>query len=84
MTAYILNLIDLACTQYALRSGARELNPFMQGEAFRLFYKIVVVGLLCAVLARSDKPLAKIGLRLCTAAFALVDLWHVVILLRFA
>ena len=52
MTAYLLNLADLAFTLHALSNGGVELNPLMQCIPFQIFYKIVVVGLLIGWLGR--------------------------------
>ena len=75
MTAYILNLFDLAFTLYALQHGATELNPLMQAVPFMVFYKIVVVGLFCWVLHRYK---ARKALNLCAAVFVAVNLWHII------
>ena len=81
MIAYILNLIDLACTLYALRIGAVELNPMMASVPVMVVYKLVVVGLLAAWLSRRREKLARIGLRLCTAAYTILACYHVICLL---
>lgn len=77
MTAYILNLLDLAFTLHALRHGAVELNPLMQCVPVQIFCKVFVVGALLGWLARRDEPIARRGLMVITAVFAAVDLWHI-------
>ena len=81
MIAYLLNLIDLACTLYALRIDAVELNPMMASVPVMVVYKLVVVGLLAAWLSRRREKLARIGLRLCTAAYTILACYHVICLL---
>ena len=74
MTAYLLNLADLALTLYALQHGGVELNPLMQNPAVMLAWKTVGVGVLCYLLhhfAQSGEMAARWGLRLCACAFAL-------------
>lgn len=77
MIAYILNLLDLAFTLFALRHGARELNPLMQNIPGMIVYKIFIVGAVCYGLSKVDSRLARIGLKMITAVFAAVDLWHI-------
>lgn len=77
MTLYILNLIDLFFTIHALRHGASELNPIMQNIPFMVAYKTIIIGMLCFWLAKVDSRLARIGLKMITAVFAAVDLWHI-------
>ena len=80
MTAYILNLLDLAFTLHALRHGAVELNPFMRNIPFQCFYKVVLVGVLCWLLDKwaIKYQVARWGLWSVTAVFAAVDVWHIV------
>ena len=79
MTAYILNLIDLAFTLYALSHGASEANPFMRNVPTMIFYKVFVVGVLCWVLHWLRRyRLARFGLNIAAAIFAVVDVWHIV------
>ena len=44
--AYVLNLIDLSCTLWALHGGAVELNPLMRSVTVMVGYKVVIVGML--------------------------------------
>ena len=81
MIAYILNLIDLACTLYALRIGAMELNPLMESIPAMVVYKLVVVGLLAAWLSRRRERIARLGLRVCTAVYAVLAFYHLVCLI---
>lgn len=74
MTAYLLNLFDLAFTLYALSHGASEANPFMRNVPTMIFYKVFVVGVLCWVLAKLK---ARDALKFCTAVFAAVNVWHI-------
>lgn len=78
MTAYCLNLFDLAFTLYALQHGGIELNPLMQCVPFQIIYKVFVVGALCWWLITRQERMAKVGLGVCTAVFAAVNVWHIV------
>lgn len=77
MTAYVLNLLDLAFTLYALQNGGVEANPLMQCVPFQIIYKVFAVGALCWWLSARQERMAKVGLGVCTAVFAAVDLWHI-------
>lgn len=81
MIAYLLNLIDLACTLYALSLGAEELNPLMASVPVMVVYKLVIVGLLAAWLSRRRERIARLGLRVCTAAYTILACYHVICLL---
>jgi hypothetical protein len=80
MIAYVLNLIDLAFTLHALGRGAVELNPLMQSVTVLLWWKVGVAGLLCCLLEilAIKYQVAKWGLRICTAVFAVINLWHII------
>ena len=78
MTAYALNLFDLLCTLYALSMGAEELNPLMQSVQVLVAYKVVVVGGLLWWLSGRPERAARIGLKICTAAYAALAVYHVV------
>ena len=78
MTAYLLNLADLAFTLYALRHGAYEMNPLMRNIPFQCFYKVVLVGALLYWLSKRQERLARVWYGVCTAVFAAVDVWHIV------
>ena len=81
MIAYLLNLIDLACTLYAINIGAVELNPLMASVPVMVVYKLVVVGLLAAWLSRRREWIARLGLWVCTAAYTILACYHVICLL---
>ena len=78
MTAYILNLFDLAFTLHALSNGAVEANPLMRCVPFQIFYKVIVVGVLCWWLGKRTEPIARYGLWAITAVYGAVVLWHIV------
>jgi hypothetical protein len=78
MIAYLLNLVDLAFTLHALRHWAVELNPLMQDIPTMMIYKVFVVGALCYWLNKRQERVARIGLNVLAAAFAAVDVWHIV------
>ena len=75
MTPYLLNLLDLALTLYALHIGCTELNPLMQSIPIMVAYKTIVVGGLCWGLQQATHmgvALARVGLNICTAVYAAV------------
>lgn len=78
---FILNILDLFCTLLAIRLGCIELNPLFQSVPVMVVYKLVVVGLLAAWLSRRPERLARMGLRLCTAAYTILACYHVICLL---
>lgn len=81
MTPYILNLLDLAFTLYALSHGGVELNPFMQCVPVMIIYKVFVVGALCGALhhfANFGNLAARRGLQICTAVYVLTNINHIV------
>lgn len=80
MILYALNLFDLACTLYVLSMGAVEMNPMMSSVPVMVVYKLAVVGLLLAWLSRRREKLARVGLRLCTAVYAALALYHLICL----
>lgn len=77
MTTYILNLFDLAFTLHAINHGGVELNPILQSVPFMVAYKTILIPALIWWLARSSLPIAQRGLKLCTAVFAVVNLYHI-------
>lgn len=82
MAAYILNLIDLAFTLYALSHGAYELNPLMMCVPIMIAYKVFVIGAICWGLHRlREYRIARFGLMIATAVYAVLALWHIVNLL---
>ena len=81
MRLYFLNLFDLCCTLHAVSRGVMELNPLMRNIPFMVAWKVLGVGFFCWVMnhfANSGNMVARWGVRICTAAFAAVDLWHIV------
>ena len=76
MTAYTLNLLDLALTLYALAHGGVELNPLMRNPYIMIAYKTVIVGALCLWLSKRTEPLAKYGLWAIAAVYAGLCVWH--------
>lgn len=90
MTAYLLNILDLCFTLHAIHNGATELNPLMQSVPVMVAWKVGVVGFLCwllQVLAKDirvpSKPrkLSRRGLKICTAFYAVVNLYHIYFIL---
>ena len=80
MTAYVLNLFDLLCTILALRLGAAELNPLMRCVPVMVVYKVIIVGALLWWLSRRPERAVRPGLRLCTAVYAALDVYHLICL----
>lgn len=85
MTAYILNLLDLAFTLHVLDNGGVELNPVIRWmmevhPALFPLPKTVLAGLLCWWLERKSQtiPAARKGLIAITAYYGAVVLWHIV------
>lgn len=79
MTAYALNLADLAFTLYAIHHGGVELNPLMRNPAVMVAWKVCGVGVLCGVLhhfAGAGDKVARWGLNLCTAVYAALCIYH--------
>ena len=77
MTAYILNIFDLLFTLFALSHGAVELNPLMKSVPIMIVSKIFVVGALCWWLGKRQEKIAKVGLWIVTAYFAIINAWHI-------
>lgn len=82
MTVYILNLIDLACTLYAISIGATELNPLMRCVPVMVVYKLAVVGVLAAWLSRRPERAARYALYVAAAVYGAVDVYHMINILR--
>lgn len=78
MTAYLLNLADLAFTMFALLMGVQEANPPMQNVPFMVFYKVIIIGLLCWLLSLRSERIARYGLYVCTAYYGAVCVYHIV------
>lgn len=85
MTAYILNLLDLAVTLHVVANGGAELNPAVRWmlDVHPLCYpfaKIVVAGVLLLWLERKARQYksAHYGLIAITALYGLLAIWHIV------
>lgn len=78
MIAYLLNLIDLTCTLYAINIGAVELNPLMRCVPVLVVYKLVVVGALLWWLSTRRERAARYALYITTVVYSAVCLWHAV------
>ena len=86
MTAYLLNLADLALTLYALSVGCRELNPLMQSVPAMVVYKGIIVGGLCWWLQRvsnASNALATQGLKLCAVFYGGLCIYHIFFIWRY-
>lgn len=82
MTLYLLNILDLIFTLYALSHGGVELNPISRAmlelhPMFYATYKAVVVGLLCWWLSTRYERIAKHGMMIATVSYVIVDVWHI-------
>ena len=76
MTAYLLNLLDLAFTLHALECGAVEANPLMRSIPVMIAYKVIVIGALCWWLSRRPEKLARYGMAGITAIYAAINIYH--------
>ena len=85
MTPYLLNLLDLILTLYALNHGAVELNPLMRSVPVMVAWKVLGVGVGCWMLQvlaydkrspAKPKRLARRGLSIVTAVYAAVCINH--------
>lgn len=74
---YPLNLLDLCFTLYAINHGIPEANPFMRNPVVMVFYKVVVIGVLCWWLRRRTETIAVVGRHLLAAVYAAVNVWHI-------
>lgn len=79
---YALNLIDLACTLYALSLGAVELNPLMRSVTVMVAYKVVIVGALLWWLSTRRERAARYALCAAAAVYGAVDVYHIINILR--
>lgn len=76
--AYVLNLLDLFCTLWALRHGAVELNPLMRSVSVMVGYKVIIVwGLLWWLSTRRERA-ARYALYVAAAIYGAVDLYHII------
>lgn len=76
MTAYLLNLFDLACTLYVLDKGVEELNPLMRNVPFMIFYKVIVMYWMLVWLAGRKEKVARYGMKVITAVYGSLAVWH--------
>ena len=76
--AYVLNLIDLSCTLWALHHGAVELNPLMRSVTVMVGYKVVIVGALLWWLSRQRERAARYALYVAAVVYGAVDVYHMI------
>lgn len=79
---YILNLIDLFCTLWALRHGAVELNPLMREVTVMVCYKVIIVWALLWWLSRQRERAARYALYVAAVVYGAVDVYHIINILR--
>lgn len=82
MIAYVLNLLDLFCTLWALRHGAVELNPLMRSVTVMVGYKVVIVWGLLWWLSRQQERAARYALYVAAVVYGAVDVYHIINILR--
>lgn len=82
MVAYVLNLIDLSCTLWALHGGAVELNPLMREVTVMVGYKVVIVWALLWWLSTRRERAAQYALCVATVVYGAVDVYHIINILR--
>lgn len=82
MIAYVLNLVDLFCTLWALRHGAVELNPLMRSVTVMVGYKVVIVWALLWWLSRQRERSARYALYAAAVVYGAVDVYHLINILR--
>lgn len=80
--AYVLNLIDLSCTLWALHGGAVELNPLMRSVPVMAGYKVIIVWGLLWWLSRQRERAARYALYVATVVYGAVDVYHIINILR--
>lgn len=78
MTVYLLNLLDLICTLWALRHGVIEMNPLMRSVTVMVVYKVIIVGALLWWLSARRERAARYALCAAAAIYGAVCLWHAV------
>lgn len=76
--AYVLNLIDLSCTLWALHGGAVELNPLMRFVPVMAGYKVIIVWGLLWWLSRQRERAARYALYVATVVYGAVDVYHII------
>lgn len=80
--AYVLNLIDLSCTLWALRRGAVELNPLMREVTVMVGYKVIIVWGLLWWLSRQRERAARYALYVAAVVYGAVDVYHIINILQ--
>lgn len=50
----------------------------MQNVPIMIAYKVIIVGILCWWLKKQDSSIARLGLCVCAAVFAVVNIYHVI------
>ena len=75
---YALNLIDLACSLYALALGAVELNPLMRNVTVMVGYKVIIVWVLLWWLSRRRERAARYALYVAAVVYGAVDVYHMI------
>lgn len=78
MVAYVLNLLDLFCTLWALHGGAVELNPLMRSVTVMVGYKVIIVGVLLWWLSTRRERAARYALYVAAAVYGAVDVYHII------
>lgn len=78
MIAYVLNLLDLFCTLWALHGGAVELNPLMQSVTVMVGYKVIIVWVLLWWLSTRRERAARYALYVAAAVYGAVDVYHII------
>lgn len=78
IAAYMLNLIDLSCTLWALRHGAVELNPLMREVTVMVGYKVIIVWGLLWWLSRQRERAARYALYVAAVVYGAVDVYHII------
>lgn len=80
--AYVLNLIDLSCTLWALRHGAVELNPLMREVTVMVGYKVIIVWALLWWLSLRRERAARYALYAAAVVYGAVDVYHIINILQ--
>lgn len=78
MIAYVLNLVDLFCTLWALHGGAVELNPLMRSVTVMVGYKVIIVWALLWWLSRQQERAARYALYVAAVVYGAVDVYHII------
>ena len=78
IAAYVLNMIDLSCTLWALHGGAVELNPLMRSAPVMVCYKVGAVGALLWWLSTRRERAARYALYVAAAVYGAVDVYHII------